>query len=790
MKRLLILSSASVLAVTNFSAFAQEAAQPQVQLPPLTVETKVKPKKAAPKKTAKKKSTAPKAAAATAPAAQPAPASPAPPSDQAAMPSGNAAGGETALGPVKGYVATRSATGSKTDTPIVEIPKTVNVVTQDQITVQQPQSIEEALGYTPAVQSQVGASSILDTIAVRGFPAPIFLDGLLLPTDTGIGFAKIRLEPYALERLEVLKGPSSGLFGQSPPGGLINAVSKRPQFTPSNEIFLQFGNHDHIEAGFDFTGPLDKSGKYSYRLVGLTRDGDFDFDYADKQRYFIAPSFTIRPSADTTLTILGSAQRDEGFGPFQFVPLELTKSSAPLGRISRKTYLGEPGIDDYTEDQWQIGYALEHRFDSVFQFRQNVRYSESDQSIIAMRAMGVLDPNAGTIARGINAVDASFEGFAIDNQVQADFRTGWVSHRVLAGLDYQHIDSSSEFWVNNSAPPINAYNPVYGAAPIPSPFAGANFVLADSTLEQTGLYLQDQIKFGKWIATLGGRHDWATTELHDKRAGAAHEFQEIDDKAWTGFAGLSYLFDNGFAPYVNYSTSFQPATGSNLYTPDIPVDPGPPPTPAIPGGPLEPTTGEGYEAGIKYQPPGTKTLITAAIFQNTQQNIKTTDVATNTTVQTGEVRVRGFELEGKASLTDNFDVITGYSYLEPIITSDGNTDNIGNDFQQVSRHLASAWGMYTWHEGWLAGFGLGAGVRYVGTQYAAADNKAKVPGFTLVDAAMTYDLKYFSPELEGAKLQLNALNLFDKYYVSTCQGATFCQLGASRTFLATLKYQW
>ena len=587
---------------------------------------------------------------------------------------------------------------------------------------------------------------------------------------------KIRIEPYALERLEVLKGPSSGLFGQSPPGGLINAISKRPQDTPHNEVFIQGGTDNYRQAGFDFTGPLDASGDLSYRLVGIARDTDLDFDFADRQRYYIAPSFTWQPSTDTTLTILGSAQRDSGFGPFQFVPLSLTKSSARFGRISRSTYLGEPSIDDYTEDQWQIGYAFAHRFNSVFQFRQNVRYSETDQNIVAMRAAGV-QADMETINRSINAVKAGADGLAIDNQVQADFGTGPLQHRVLAGLDYQHVASSSGFWVNSTGvPTINAYHPSYGAT-VPSPFAGANFVLSNSTLEQTGLYLQDQIKLGGWIATLGGRHDWATTDLDDLRTAAPVPFQRIDDQKWTGFAGLSYLFDNGVAPYVNYSTSFLPATGSSLINGST-------------GQPLKPTTGEGYEVGIKYQPPGTRTLLTASAFEITQQNISTVDQATQATVQTGEVRVRGIELEGKASLTDNLDVIVGYSYLQPIVTANGNTATIGNDFQQVSRQLASAWGMYTWHYGALQGFGLGAGVRYVGSQYAEVQNDNKLPGFALVDAALTYDLKYVSPSLEGAKLQLNALNLFDKYYVSTCQGATFCQLGESRTFLATLKYEW
>lgn len=751
-------AAAVIVGLSATSVLAQQAAEP-VPLPQVTVETSKKAAKPASKKKAVAKSVA-KAAP------KPAPATPAPAPDASA-----GAAPETATGPVKGYVATRSATGSKTDTPLLEVPRTVNVVTKDQITAQQPQSVRDALGYTPGVQNQTGASSILDTIAIRGFTAPIFLDGLLLPTDSSIGFARIRVEPYGLERLEVLKGPSSGLFGQSPPGGLINAVSKRPQDTPHGEVFIQGGTDDHRAAGFDLTGPIDPAGDVSYRLVGLARDTDLDFDFADRQRYYIAPSLTWKMSDDTKLTLLGSAQRDSGFGPFQFVNLALTKSSAPYGRISRSTYLGQPGIDDYTEDQWQVGYNFEHRFNDVFQFRQNVRYSESDQDIIAMRAFG-LAADQRTVLRGINAVQAGFEGFAADNQLQADFTSGPLRHRVLAGVDYQHVDSNSGFWVNNSAPPIDAYNPNYNQV-IPSPFAGANFVLSDSTLEQTGVYFQDQIKYDRWIATLGIRHDWATTDVADLRPMGVN--RTLDDEKWTGSAGLSYIFDNGLAPYVNYSTSFLPVTGTTLIDTD--------------GNPLKATTGEGYEAGVKYQPRGTKTFLAASVFQITQENVSST-LPDFSVVQTGELRTRGFELEGKSSLTENFDVLAGYTYLDPIITATLPASNIGNDFQQISRHLASAWGMYTWRDGSLAGLGLGAGVRYVGSQYAAADNKDKVPSFTVVDAALTYDMKYVLPTWEGTKLQLNALNLFDKYYVSTCQGVAFCQLGESRSFLATLKYEW
>lgn len=772
MKKYILMCAAAAVAFTSSGAAAQTAdkttpSSPAMKLPDVTVVTQNKQQ--APKKAPTKKKRSAKAKA---------PAAPRPNTPPPVQPD-VAAGGvppETANGPVQGLVATHTGTASKTDTPIIEVPKTVNVVTKDQITQQQPQSVRQALGYTPGVQDQTGAASILDNIAVRGFTAPIFLDALRLPADGAINFAHIRLEPYGLERLEVLKGPSSAVYGYSATGGIINAISKRPQDTPQGEAFMQFGTDNHKEAGFDVTGALDPSEAVAYRVVGLIRDTDLDFDFADRQRYYIAPSLTWHIDPDTNLTILASAQRDSGFGPFQFVPLSLTKNSAPFGRISRSTYLGEPGFDDYTEDQYQVGYEFEHRINNIFQFRQNFRYSTDNQNIVAMRAAGV-QADMETINRSANAVRANFDGIAVDNQLQADFGTGPLEHRVLAGLDYQHVSSGSQFWVNSTdIPTINAYHPSYGAT-IPSPFAGTAFVLSDSVLEDTGLYLQDQIKLGGWIATLGGRSDWADTTLHDKRTGAPHPYQSADDQAWTGFAGLSYLFDNGVAPYFSYSTSFQPVSGSSLFD--------------VQGQPIAPTTGQAYEVGIKYQPPGTKTLLTASAFQIAQQNISTTDLATAGISQTGEVRVRGIEFEGKASLTDNFDAIAGYSYLQPIITENAALpDTVGNDFVQISRQIASLWGIYTWHEGQFRGLSLGAGVRYFGPQYAEVQNQNKVPGYALMDAVMIYDLGNISPKLEGTKFQINASNLLDKYYVATCQGATFCQLGEGRSVLGTIRYSW
>lgn len=763
--------SVGALLLLSTSSHAQQAQQ--TELPPVTVEV-AKPK-AAHKTVAKKKPVA-----VAAPPQAPAPAEP----NETAESSEK---GGTGL--VNGLVAKRSATASKTDAPIVEVPRTVNVVTKEQIELQQPTSVRDALAFTPNVQTTAGSASIFDEINLRGFLAPIYLDGLLTPVSPGSN-ARQRLEPYALERLEVLKGPASALYGQVPPGGLINGISKRPEQDAHNEIFTQFGSDNYAAAGFDFTGPVDKQGKLSYRLVGLARETDLDIDFADRERYFIAPSVTWQPSTSTTLTILGNAQRDGGYGPRQYVPLVYTKDSAPFGRISRSINLGEPSLDDYQEDQWSIGYALTHRFSEGIEFRQNVRYTDVEQENINIRMAGL--GTGTTVNRNLAGTIAGFESLGIDNQVQFDFTSGALRHRLVAGLDYLHVDGDSLFsvygvpWITPGQvfPSIDVYHPVYGNTPVTNPFTQGGAVTDNtSTMEQTGIYLQDQIKWDGWIATLGGRYDWATTDLNDLRPAAADPVQKIDDEKFTGFVGLSYVFDNGFAPYVSYSTSFLPFGGTNISSLINPST----------GNPYKPTTGESYEAGIKYQPPGTDTLITAAVFEITQQNMNTTDVSTvpSTVVQTGEVRMRGFEIEAKTKLTANLDMMAGYGYVEPTITDTGNPDNVGNDFAGVSRHTASLWGTYTWHEGWLVGFAAGAGVRYVGTSFADEANTAKVPAYTLLDAMMSYDLSYLDSSLEGAKLQLNGYNLTDEYYVVNCAtSAVFCQLGQSRSVLATVKYEW
>jgi len=781
-RKALLLGAAVWVVLGTALSFAQEPPAQQKQdpqsqpnssqLPEVTVETTEAPK---PKDAKKKKPAAAKKAVVTQPSQQPVVQQP----DESAS-GASGTGAETAVGPVKGYVATRSATGTKTDTPILEQPRTVNVVTKDQIEAQAAVSIPQALRYVPGILlDKYTSSGVYDTYVVRGFEAPIYLDGLLLPAEATFSFARVVNDPFAFERIEVLKGPASALYGQVPPGGLINLVSKRPEFEPHNEVFFRTGSFNRAEAGIDLTGPVGADGKLAYRLVGLVRDADLQMDFTDAERYFVAPSLTWRPSRDTSLTILASASHNEGYGPQQYVPFELTqKSTAPFGRIPYSRFLGEPGNDHYEMDQYAVGYDLAHRFNSVFEFRQNLRYSYVENETLAIRTEG-LDPIAAdnrTVARTQNFVTGWTHNFLVDNQLQANFLTGALAHQMLFGLDYQNGNGFGEYKFGGTNP-IDAYNPVYGT-PQPPPSALFPFAATSSDTSQLGVYVQDQIKFDNWIATLGGRFDKAESTATDPPDRIFRlPYVHLEDDAWTYFVGLSYVFDSGIAPYASYSTSFQPASGFTLADPL--------------GIPLKPTTGEGFEVGVKYQPPGTRTLITAAYFDITQQNVARPTADPFVVSQVGEVDVEGVELEVKASINDNLDIVGGVSHLSAKIAGDPLGASNGKTFPSVAEDTASLWTMYTWREGMLAGFGLGAGVRYTGAQWADEANITRIPGYTLADLAAKYDFSYVSPEFDGLSLQLNVANLFDKYYVSTCvTGPAYCGLGAERTIYGTLRYEW
>ena len=686
---------------------------------------------------------------------------------------------ENARGPVAGYVAQRSATGSKTDAALTQIPQSISVISAQQMADQGVQSVTTALSYTPGVVGQYGDNDVRhDWLTVRGFTPARYLNGLRLPFGAR-GYAQPRIETFGLERVEVLKGPASVLYGQAAPGGVLNMVSKRPTGEATREIQLQYGSHDRKQIGLDIGGAVG-DGDVAYRIVGVVRDGDTAFDHVEERKHYLAPSLSLRPSDATTLTLLAEYQKIDspGGGGAPALPLNGTLNTNGYPRLPRDTFVGEPGYDHFKNEQWSVGYELEHELSDVWTLRQNLRYTEVDTDSQRVQAFcasaAACDPSA--LQRYAWAFPETSKLVTADNQAVARFETGSLRHTLLLGLDYSREKSAfEESQLTVLGGTFNAYDPVYGT-PVSRPGAG---MLIDQKLSQVGVYAQDQIEIDALTITASGRYDRADTDTLTQMvvAGTSTRTKQ-KDREFTGRLGATYAFDNGIHPYVSYSTSFQPAGGTDRN-----------------GNTFDPTTGQQIEAGVKYQPDGSRSLLTLSLYQLTQQNVLTPDpVHTSFRVQSGEVRVRGIELEGKFELTEQLSLIASYAYTDSEITKDNptgaGTSNRGNRLSFVPLHQASLWANYDFG-GHLTGFSAGGGVRYTGQTWGNNANTTDVPGYTLTDLALRYDFGKQNRDLAGLEFALNVHNLFDKRYVSTCLNTTTsCYWGEERKLTGTLSYRW
>ncbi|WP_429133744.1 TonB-dependent siderophore receptor [Ensifer sp. 4252] len=670
---------------------------------------------------------------------------------------------EDPRGPIKGYVAKTATTATKTGTPLLETPQSISVITADQMKAQGVETLGQALGYSAGVSGEpYGADARFDAPRIRGFDGrqSQFLNGLRQMRTAGAP----PFEIYGLERVEVLRGPASVMFGQGNPGGIINLSSKRPVFEPFGEIGVQLGNYDTYGTFFDVGGPVIDDGDFAYRLTGVARRANQQVEQLDNDRYFIAPAVTWKPDEGTTLTILTSLQHDNPSSP-SALPVALTlNSSNPLGP---DFYVGDESFDRSNRNQANFGYEFEHEFDDQWTFRQNLRYSNLDwkyQALGMSSLTGGVLPDGVTIRRNATFQDEQLNTFSVDNNLQGEFSTGAVEHTLLVGLDYRYFNNNvtTQFF---QATPLNSQNPVYGGPIVLSPTATTNTAV-DSQMTQVGLYIQDELAYENWRATLGLRQDWAKTQgtSTNRNTGVARPLDK-DDHKLTGRTGLAYVFDNGIAPYVSYSTSFEPV-----------------PVPAT-GGPLEPTSGEQTEIGVKYQPDGWNGFLTAALYDLRQKNVPT-QVPNGSggvmTAQIGEVRVRGLELEGVASLSEGLDLRAAYTYTDTEII--GGADN-GNRLDNVPTNTASLWLDYTFEEGSVAeGFGIGGGVRYVGERYGNTANTYELDAVALLDASVHY-------QKDNIKASLNLANLTDKEYLSSC-GTFGCTYGNGRTVMGRLSLSW
>ncbi|GLK77416.1 ligand-gated channel [Methylopila jiangsuensis] len=706
--------------------------------------------------------------------------------------------GETATGPVNGFVAKRSATASKTDAALIETPQSISVIPRDQMDAQGATTVGEALRYTAGVVAGTAGlqSRRFDPVFLRGFGGfsadasyASYHDGLRwnFPARTAV-----QIDPFLLERVEVFRGPSSVLYGRAQPGGFVNLVSKRPTDTPVNEVFARVGEHAYLETGVDVGGKVDDAGTLTYRMIALGRLAETQIDYQKDQRILLAPSFTWRPDDQTTLTVQAAYQHDPHTSDAGFVSPRGTILGVPgHGKLSNSFFQGDKNWNRFDRTEAWVSAQFEHEFNDSLTFRSNARYGKIKDTFKSVDFFQLADDNK-TLYRTPTISKHDVDNFAIDNQLETKFETGPFSHTTLVGLDYQWMDGPWDYgW--SSIDPIDIFDPNNNMSFVkPKPI-----VRNTNEIEQVGVYAQDQIAFDKWRLWLSGRRDWSN--IHTKQTIIATDFVRSDirakDAAWTGRAGLVYLFDNGLSPYVSYSTSFEPtlATASDQ-------------------GPYKPTTGNQWEAGFKYQPTGYNAFITVAAFDIHKENVVSSALVGTDTVYRvdGEVRSRGFEVEGKASLAEGLNLTASYAYtdMKVLETSESTTlkdDDVishkGKRPVAVPEHTATIWADYAFQpSNALNGLTVGGGVRYISSTFGTASNvwnepgyirkPSKVPGFTLVDAAVTYDFGKRNPRLDGFSVTVNAKNLFDKDYIAACNGFGSCTFGEGRMVLATARYRW
>ena len=673
-------------------------------------------------------------------------------------------------GPVDGYVAERSVTATKTDIPLIESPQSISVIGREQLEDRDADTLTEAVEYSPGVNvlNRVN-NNVTDSIGItiRGFAAAdaTFRDGTRifagLPYDAPI-------ETYGLERVEVLRGPASVLYGQGQPGGIINLVTKQPTVVPFREIGLEMGSYHQKQLTADVSDSIDEQGRWRYRLTGLMQDADSSIDFIEDDRVYIAPALTWSPSEATKLTLLTHYQKNESDYHWTGFPLQGTKNDNDGRRIPRDRFIGIPGLGGYTSESYAVGYLFEQLIGDHLTFRQNVRYHHVDYDVVDVFrdyfTATPLSDDLTVLQRDARLRFDEGETITADNQLVGDFSHGNFEHSVLVGFDYKTLDYKSRNSGFGNAttdiPPLDLYNPDYNQDfTLPSTFT-RNRTEAD----QYGLYVQEHLKYNdRWALTVGARQDWVEQDTRN-----ADETSQ-NDLNWR--AGLVYLADNGLAPYISYSESFTPQYGMN----------------EISGERYEPITGDQYEAGLRYRPNGWNASFQLAAFEINRSN-ELVALPNNPLVQSqiGETRSRGIEASAELDLTAGLSSIASYTYNEvEVIEAGGSQATNGKRLIDRPDHLAKLWLDYDFQQPALAGLGMGAGVRYTSSSFSNADNTSRYPSATLVDAALRYTF-------DNVRLQVSANNVFDevKVYCSGSQPSSFCDYGLPRNVLGSITYRW
>ncbi|RJF93615.1 TonB-dependent siderophore receptor [Sphingomonas cavernae] len=668
--------------------------------------------------------------------------------------------------------AERAVTATKTDTPLIETPQAISVVTDQLFRDRGALNVQETLRYSAGVTGEAyGLDTRGDASMIRGLAPVQFLDGMR-NLYTFAPFTRTAVD--TLSRVEVLRGPSSVLYGQASNGGIINSVSKRPEFETSGTVRLEYGSWDRKQAAVDITGPLNSSETLAGRVVAVVRDANQQTRVIDDNRVLLQPSLSWRPGPDTQVTLIGLFQRDRSASSQQFLPL-VSAILAPndARRLSNRTFLGDEDYDTLQQRTASATLIADHRVSDLISISARARYIDAKSTfrelypdVYSNPANPFIDGTADT-GRTLNryAYQTKPHGKILTSDVNTrfEFDTGPFSHQLLAGIDYSNyfertLSASGGSAFTPGITPIDAYDPDNTGVPANVlPYA----LLPEQRNTQLGLYVQDQIRYADRVTLVAGvRHDRARSKTEGVDA--------VIDKAWTFKVGLIGELGYGLSPYLSYSEAFQPVSGINPRT----------------GNAYVPTRGRQYEGGVKWQPQR-GVLITANYYDIVEENRPTNDPADPINVfQTGEVTSKGFEIEGAFALPGDIQLTAAYSHNNARVTESLYTYEEGERVNDVPRDQASAWGVKAFQVGPDAVLRLGAGIRYIGsTRSTGATTAITTPSYTLVDALVSVDWDRWTASI-------NASNLFDKSYFTACRTFGDCFSGNRRYVVGSLGYRF
>jgi len=682
---------------------------------------------------------------------------------------------------VTGQVSTFGAT--KSETPILETARSVSVITSVEFLEKGALTLDDTLNYTAGVVGDTfGFSTRGDFPRVRGLDVPEYLDNI----QVLFGFYNnARSDIYTLEQVEVLKGPASVLYGQGSPGGILNTVSRRAG--PDNlnrEILIDYGTNDRKQISTDLGVDLTGDGTLTGRLVALYRDSGTQLNFVNDDAIVVAPSLTFT-SSDTTISILANYTDRDSDTAHQFLPLAvsgcpssnvtISEANVCAGMITQEVdpslYVGDPGFNRYNTESFSVTLFAQHQFNDVLSYEATARYRDSEadyrQTWVSFLGDGTPRTLADGTAIGRSWYDApaASEQIAVDTRFRAKFNTGSVKHEVLAGMNFQDVNTTiAAAFLYAQPTTFNLFNSDYSGLETPTQATfEAVRSFSQSETETLGFYINDQITVGKLVLNAGVRFDNVKT---------GNGLTRQDDNATSLSFGALYKTAIGLNIYASYAESFQAVVG---------VDP-------TTNQPLEPQRGKQYEVGLKYQPPGTRTYITASYFDIEQSNLANAAGLPNApSQQEGVAKINGFEIEAQTTIGD-FHLDAAFSWLDT-------EDPDGVRFPSVPKTQASAWAAWKPSNGSLEGFLLGGGVRYAGgnqsagTTFLAANgfmptpNLVETDGYVVFDGVIGYDFDPFS-------ISLNARNIFDTEYYGTCLSRGDCFPGEGRTIVARLGYRF